>query len=325
MSMLLPPFELHEPTSIKEALALKAAHPDSDWLAGGTDLLPNYKWGVNTKPHVISLARIAEMHELTATRIGARVTLAQIEKSGLLAEHLPVLPKTARLIATPLLRASGTLGGNLLLENRCFFFNQTYLWRKSKDFCLKADGTQCHVIPQKEVCYATFSADLPASLIALDATLHLASASQGERAMPLRDFYHGDGIERNVRADDELVTHVSLPEGAPQWLATYHKLRLRDSFDFPELGVAAAVKMRGDGAVDDLRLVINAVETTPVILDDLKEHLNEGLTPEAIATVADAATQRVRPVKNTNLPPSYRKQMVGVFTKRALNELASHT
>lgn len=321
MSMLLPPFELHEPRTVAEAVRLKAELPESDFVAGGTDLLPNYKWGLNTRKHVISLGRIPEMRELTAERIGALVTLTQIEKSGALAQKLPVLPETARQIATPLLRNSGTLGGNLMLENRCFFFNQTHLWRASVNFCLKADGEQCHVVPQKEKCYATFSADLPAAFMVLGATMDLAGA-EGVRTLSFPEMYNGpDGIRRLAKRPEEMITGVTVPRDAQKWRATYKKLRLRDTFDFPELGIAAAI--RWDGAnVGGFRLVANALETAPVVLDDLGAPLLGGpLTEEAIVDVAKKAEQRVRPVKNTNLPPSYRKAMTRVYVERSLREL----
>lgn len=318
--MLLPPFELHHPTTVKEAVQLKADLPDADFVAGGTDLLPNYKWGLNVRKNVISLARIPELRELSTHRLGALVTLTQIEKSGLLGEKLPVLPMTAKQVATPLLRNAGTLGGNLMLENRCFFFNQTYFWRESKGFCMKADGDKCLVVPQKEKCYATFSADMPAALIALGGTLDLASAN-GERKVPLAAFYEPDGIHRNQRRPEEMVTGVDLPRDATQWRATYKKLRLRDSFDFPELGVAAAIKWDGE-RVGGFRLVANALETTPVILDKLgADIIGRPLGDDAIARIAKDAEAAVRPVKNTYLPPSYRKAMTRVFTERALKEL----
>jgi len=322
MSMLLPPFELHEPTSVKEAVALRARHPDSDYAAGGTDLLPNYKWGLNTRKHVISLARVDELRELSTSRLGALVTLAQIEKSGTLASQLPVLPDAAKQIATPLLRASATLGGNLMLENRCYFFNQTFLWRKSIDFCLKADGTQCHVVPQKEKCYATFSADLPAPLIALGASIELAGA-EGNRSMPLAAFYNGpDGIQRNDLKPGEMVTGVALPRDATSWRASYKKLRLRDSFDFPELGIAVAARFDGE-RLAGLRLVANALDTKPLVLDELgADAVGHALDDAAVKRVAKRVEETVRPVKNTNLPPSYRKAMARVFTERALRAVS---
>lgn len=324
MSMLLPPFELHEPTSVKEAVALKAQYPDSDFVAGGTDLLPNYKWGLNARKHVISLARVGEMREVSTTRVGALVTLQQIEKSSTLAAGLPVLVDTAKQVATPLLRASGTLGGNLMLENRCFFFNQTFLWRKSIEFCLKADGDRCHVVPQKEKCYATFCADMPAALMVLGASIELASARAGTRSLTLPEFYNGpDGIARNAKQADEMITSVTLPKDATQWRASYKKLRLRDSFDFPELGIAAAVRYDGQ-RLSGFRLVANALDTKPVVLDHLGAGaLGKPLLDAEIKAIAKAAEEAVRPVKNTNLPPSYRKAMTRVFTERALRELQS--
>lgn len=321
MSMLLPPFELHEPRSVKDAVRLKHELPDSDFVAGGTDLLPNYKWGVNTRKHVISLARVGELRELSPERLGALVTLTQMEKSGTLAQKLPVLPQTAAQIATPLLRNAGTLGGNLMLENRCFFFNQTHLWRSSIDFCLKADGTQCHVVPQKEKCYATFSADLPAAFMVLGATMDLVSVDAA-RTVTFPQMYSGpDGIHRLDKRPDEMLVGVSVPRDAQRWRATYKKLRLRDSFDFPELGVAAAVRFDGPNLAG-FRLVANALETKPIVLDHLGEPLlGKPLTEEAIVDVAKKAEQSVRPVKNTNLPPSYRKAMTRVYVERALREI----
>lgn len=318
MSMLLPPFELHEPTSVKEAVALRARFPESDFVSGGTDLLPNYKWGLNTRKHVISLARVDELRELSTTRLGALVTLAQVEKSGTLASQLPVLPETAKQVATPLLRASATLGGNLMLENRCYFFNQTFLWRKSIDFCLKADGDRCHVVPQKDKCYATFSADMPAPLIALGASIELAGEG-GTRTMPLSTFYDGpDGIQRNALRPGEMVTGVTLPREATAWRASYKKLRLRESFDFPELGIAAAVRFDSE-RLAAFRLVANALDTKPLVLDRLGDAaLGHPLDEARVKAIAKAAEEAVRPVKNTNLPPSYRKAMTRVFTERAL-------
>ncbi|HLE98239.1 MAG TPA: FAD binding domain-containing protein, partial [Candidatus Thermoplasmatota archaeon] len=184
-----------------------------------------------------------------------------------LREALPVLPTTAAMIASPLLRASGTLGGNLCLDTRCYYFNQGFSWRESKGFCLKADGDVCLVVPQKEKCYATFSADLPAPLIALGARVHLAGPD-GAREMPLKDFYRGDGIERNVRRPDEIVTFVDLPPSARRLRAAYTKLRLRESWDFPELGIAVALRLDGD-RLAECHIVANALETTPRVLDDV--------------------------------------------------------
>jgi 4-hydroxybenzoyl-CoA reductase subunit beta len=317
--MLLPPFQLHEPSTVEEAVRLKAEHPESDWVAGGTDLLPNYKWMLNARPHVISLHRIASLREISPRRIGALATLTQLATHAELRRTLPVLAHTAGLIASPLIRNSGTLGGNLLLENRCFFFNQGYAWRESIDFCLKASGTACHVVPQESKCYATFSADLPGPLIALGAEFELAGP-KGTRRVPASKFYRDDGIDRNEKRPDELLTFVHLPADAGQWRASYQKLRQRDSWDFPELGIAVALRLEGD-RLADLRLVANALECAPKVLDHLgAAHRGQPFTDAVVDEIAAALEQNVRPVKNTNLSPSYRKKMARVFARRALLE-----
>ena len=317
--MLLPPFELHAPETVDEAvrLARDLGAGTFDWIAGGTDLLPNYKWQLNARPNVISLHRIVSLRACGPERLGALVRLREIEESVALREALPVLPTTAAMIASPLLRASGTLGGNLCLDTRCYYFNQGFSWRESKGFCLKADGDVCLVVPQKEKCYATFSADLPAPLIALGARVHLAGPD-GAREMPLKDFYRGDGIERNVRRPDEIVTFVDLPPSARRLRAAYTKLRLRESWDFPELGIAVALRLDGD-RLAECHIVANALETTPRVLDDVAApHLGKPLTDAAIDRIAADVEDAVQPVKNTSYPPSYRKKMARVYTRRAL-------
>lgn len=322
MSMLLPPFQLLEPTSVKEAVEFRQRFPESDWLAGGTDLLPNYKWQLNPRPHVISLHRIDELRSLSARRLGALATLTEIHGNAELWGAAPVVPHTAGTIANPLLRNSGTLGGNLMLENRCFFFNQSLVWRESINFCLKANGTKCHVVPQEDKCYATFSGDLPAPLMALGADFELAGPN-GTRRVPARDFYQNDGIQRHRKEPGELLTFVHLPATARDYRASYQKLRQRDSWDFPELGIAVALRFRGE-ALEEFRLVANALEMAPKILDSLGgPHLGKPLTDQAIDSIAEQVEANVRPVKNTNLSPSYRKRMARVFARRALLEARS--
>lgn len=322
MSLLLPPFELHSPKTVDEAVALARSlgAGNFDWVAGGTDLLPNYKWGLNAKKHVVSLHRVESLRARTPTTLGALARLKEIEEDAALKAALPVIPATAALVASPLLRASATLGGNLSLDNRCFYFNQAYGWRESKGFCLKADGDVCLVVPQKEKCYATFSADLPAPLITLGAEVELVGPA-GARRLPLKDLYAGDGIERHVRRPDEFLAYVHLPASARGMRASYRKLRLRETWDFPELGIAAAARFDG-GRVKELRLVANAVHTVPEVLDRLAEpFLDAPLDDRAVDRLAAAVEDAVQPVKNTSFPPSYRKKMARVFTKRVLRDL----
>ena len=224
-------------------------------------------------------------------------------------------------VATPLVRASGTVGGNLLVETRCFFFNQSYFWRASLGFCLKADGDRCHVVPQKERCYATFSGDLAPALMVLDAEVELAGPD-GRRRLSLRDLYDrdGDGIRRVTLRPGELVVAVHLPRSARGQRGRYKKLRVRPSYDFPELGVAVAGRW-DERRVESLRLAVGGVEPYPRRFDELTDPLVGGpLSPERLVRLAEEVTKRVRPVHNTFLLPDYRRRMVGVYVRRALGE-----
>jgi len=240
--MRMPPFELHTPSSLEEALSLagdlQQSNQEFDWVAGGTDLLPNYKWHLNAKPHVISLAGVPELSELSETHIGAMVRLQDLADSEVV--H-PLVAKVSSMVASVMIRRSGTVGGNICLDTRCFWFNQSEEWRESIEWCYKCDcgtGADCRVIPnQNTQCVATYQADLAPVLMCLGATIHLAGPSQS-RSMPLTEFFELDGITRNVLGPGELVTHLTLPDDVSEWRGDYQKLRQRESWDFPEAGVA---------------------------------------------------------------------------------------
>ena len=325
--MHLDPFQLHHPTTVEEAVGLAGEYAGKfDWIAGGTDLLPNYKMHLNVRPHLVALERVEELRARSLNRIGAGVRLADLERDAAIAAAYPGLVEAVREVATPLVRASATVGGNLLVETRCFFFNQSYFWRQSLGFCLKADGDRCHVVPQKEKCYATFSGDLAPALQVLDASVEIAGPG-GRRSLPLTEMYDakGDGIRRHQLGAGEMVTAVDLPPEARTLRSTYQKLRLRPSFDFPELGLAAAARLDGD-RVEILRLAAGGLETYPQRFDELTAPLvGEHLTPDRIRALADELRRRVRPVHNTSLPPDYRKKMVGVYARRALERLRQGT
>ena len=249
--MLLPEFELHRPRSLAEAAQLAARNAgQADFLGGGTDLLCNYKWGVNARPHVISLGRLPELAGIErradgAWRLGAGVTLHQLETHALLGAAFPGLRESLEKIATPLIRRTATLGGNLMQDARCHFFNQSKFWRNSLGYCLKAEGTVCHVIPQKDICYATYHGDVAPVLMALDASLRLVSAT-GERTLKLQEFFGGEGRVKHCKRPDEIVSEILIPAGAEALRTGYAKLRYRDAFDFPALGIAAGLKLDGD-------------------------------------------------------------------------------
>jgi 4-hydroxybenzoyl-CoA reductase subunit beta len=318
--MHLDPFELHRPTSVAETVELARRWPGAfDYLAGGTDLLPNYKMHLNLRPHLVALEDVAELRDRSVERIGAMVRLADVERDPVLAEAYPALAEAVREVATPLVRASATVGGNLLLETRCFFFNQSEFWRQSLGYCLKADGDRCHVVPQKEKCYATFSGDLAPVFLALEAEVEIAGPD-GPRSVPLDALYDakGDGIHRHTLKPGDLVVAVRLPPAARTRASAYRKLRVRPSFDFPELGIAAAASVE-DGRWSALRLAAGGLETYPKRFDALTDPLvGETVSADRIRSLAEEVRRQVRPVHNTFLAPDYRKKMAAVFVRRAL-------
>lgn len=318
--MILPAFKLHQPQTVPEAIAIaQACQGDFDFIAGGTDLLPNYKMRLNPRGHVISLARIADLREISPTCIGAMARLRHVIANASLQHALPVIPHTARQIASPLLQASGTVGGNLLLDTRCYYFNQSWFWRNSKGYCLKAEGSDCLVVPQKSVCYATYSGDLAPVFMVLGATLVL-QGPEGRREVPCENFFTHDGITRNVKLPEEILTHVLLPAAAQSLQAGYLKLRVRDSMDFPVLGVAVAIRLN-QRTIARLRVALTGVATTPLLFDEVTEAVvGDQLTENLIDGLADDIMNRVTPYRNVALSPQYRKAMIAVFIRRLLHK-----
>lgn len=323
--MHLDSFELHRPSTVGETLRLAAEWSGKfDYLAGGTDLLPNYKMHINLKPHLISLDAVSELSGHSLERIGAMERLAELERDPEFLRAYPSVADAVREVATPLVRSSGTIGGNLLVETRCFFFNQSYFWRESLGFCLKADGDRCHVVPQKERCYATFSGDLAPALLVLDAEVEVAGPD-GRRRFPLADLYdaQGDGIRRLKIRPGELLVAVHLPPKSRTLRGRYRKLRVRPSYDFPELGVAVAGAW-DDRRVESLSVALGGVEPYPRRFDALTEALvGTTLSEEHVRALSESITRAVRPVHNTFLLPDYRRRMVAVYVRRAIAEARS--
>jgi len=242
----LPEFQLSRPRTIKEAVHLLEQHvPNAQILAGGTDLIPSLKQRLFTPAQVIDIRGIDELRGIRAlpgggVEIGALTTISNIEDSGFIASKFPVLHSAAGNVASPILRNMGTLGGNLCLDTRCVWYNQSLQWRKSCGFCLKKDGKVCHVAPGSEVCWAVFSGDLAPSLLCLNAEIEIVGPL-GFRRIPLAEFYGNDGIERIHLERFEILTRVIIPDEFSGWKGSYQKLRLRGSIDYPLAGVAIAM------------------------------------------------------------------------------------
>jgi len=321
----MPPFNLHVPSTLDEALSkaseLSSAGKEYDWISGGTDLIPNYKWHINTKKDVISLSGVDELYVMEPLRIGAMVSLQEIVESD--SVH-PLISQAASKIASVMIRRSATLGGNICLDTRCFWFNQTEEWRESIDWCHKCDcgtGADCRVIPnQNDLCVATYQADLAPVLMCLGATIHLSSLDES-RSMPISEFFRLDGMTRNVLKKGEIVTQITFPEDVFEWEGDYQKLRQRESWDFPEAGVAVTWRREG-GVIEDLRVATTGLESVPVLHTEQAMEALEGWDgKDSVTKLSESVKRSVKPVLNTWYPPSYRKKMVKVLTRRACSAL----
>src|SRR5689334_20396466 len=310
--MRLPKFRWYAPATMKEALRIKAGEGEaSAYVAGGTDLYPNMKRRQQTPAVVIGLSRIAALRRLRAGAggavIGACVPLSEIEHHRKIRRTYPGLAHAIAEISTPPLRNMGTLGGNLLLDTRCNYYDQNYEWRQAIDFCMKKDGRICWVAPASPRCLAVQSADSVPVLIALGATALLASPEE-TREVPVEALYRNDGIDYLAKRPGELLTEIRVP--APGgWEASYRKLRRRGAFDFPVLSVGAAVRREG-GAVIEARIVLGAVSSAPVRAAEAERLLvGRVLDEDAIRAAAEAAAGPSRPMDNTDFSFLWRKDM----------------
>jgi len=321
--MRLPWFGFRSPATIDEAAKIMAGEgPQAMLIAGGTDLLPNMKRRHQTPSTLVSLARIEALKKITngsGATLGAGLTLNEIVANPMVREKYAGLYQAAAQVATVHLRNMGTLGGNLCLDTRCNYYNQNYEWRKAIDFCLKKDGGICWVATASKRCVATSSTDCAPALIALGASVRLVSA-QGERDVALPDLYRNDGIDYLARRPDEILTEVRLPP-AEGWRSSYWKLRRRGAFDFPVLGVAAAVKAARDGTVEEARIALGAVSSRPLLARAGELLVGRTLSDTAIAEVAKKVASVAKPMDNTDLDLYWRKDVVPEFVGYALREI----
>jgi len=321
----LPDFDYLAPRSLDEAATLLAEHGARAMVvAGGTDLYPNMKRRQQEPALLIGLRGIHDLRKIVEAdddmlQIGPTASLHAVASHLVVRQHLPALAAAASLVSTPHLRRMGTLGGNLCLDTRCTYYDQNYHWRKSIDFCMKKDGAICWVAPNSRRCWAISSSDTAPVAVALRARLGLVSAT-GSRSVDAAEFFRDDGIDYLTRRQDEILASIDMPLQAG-WRMTYEKLRRRGSFDFPILGVAAAARLE-DGLVQDVRLVLGAVGSSPVDQSALAQQLI-GQKPllEAIKAVAAEAYKGARPLDNTDLNYAWRKKMARVYVERALSRV----
>ncbi|HLZ41706.1 MAG TPA: FAD binding domain-containing protein [Candidatus Sulfotelmatobacter sp.] len=326
--MSLPQFKLLRPRSVEEAVAHLAEHKGNiRVLAGGTDLIPSMRQKLFEPEYVLDVRGIWAMRGIklgaeAGVEIGALTSLRAIERSQYLRQHYPVLTEAASTVASPVLRNMGTIGGNICLDTRCLWYNQSLTWRKGCGFCIKKDGDLCHVAPGGTKCWAAFSGDTPPALLCLHAEIEIASAS-GTRRIPLHDFYTGLGDTYRRLQPHELVTRVFLPASSADYRGVYRKLRVRGSIDYPLAGIAVVMK-RSNGHVADARIGITAVNPAPLLVEGATALLAGKLIDDSLAEAAgDLAAKTAKPLTTSALTPEYRREMIRVFTKRAVLAAAS--
>jgi 4-hydroxybenzoyl-CoA reductase subunit beta len=324
--MRLPKFEYRMPHNIAETVKIMAdAGPKGQYVAGGTDLYPNMKRRQQVPQTVISVMRLPELTSITGDgksglRVGAAVTLTDLCEHRIIDRDYPVVASAARTISTPILRNMGTVGGNLLLDTRCNYYDQNYEWRKGINFCLKKDGDVCWVAPGSSKCWAVQSSDLVPVMVAIGARFRLFS-TLGERVVEAAGFYNDDGIDYLHKRPDELLVNIELPP-TNGWRASYQKLRRRGAFDFPVLGVAAWTKLAKSGVVEDARIILGGIAPAPVEIKEGQQALiGQALNEERMQAAAEAAYVKARPLDNTDFVYQWRKQMARQYTLRALREL----
>jgi 4-hydroxybenzoyl-CoA reductase subunit beta len=328
--MRAPRFRYHVARSIDDAAAALAdTGPGARLLAGGTDLIPNLKRRQDAAELLVSLRRIDAMRGIASngeTVIGAGTSIADVARSNVIRELHPALFRAAGFVASPLIRNTATLGGNLCLDTRCNYFNQTLEWRKAIGFCLRGsfgcaedkplpDGV-CWVAPSSTRCWAIASSDTAPALIALGARVTLRSV-HGERDIALEELYADDGAQPLAKRAEEIVTAIRIPSHDVR--STYWKLRRRGSIDFPVLGVAAAIRFGPHGEVADARVVLGAVASHPLLVPE--SLVGRRLTDDVIDEFAESAARYAKPLDNADFQMTWRKSVARSYVAGALREL----
>ena len=320
----LTPFTLLRPGTAAEAAALLAATPGARLVAGGTDVLPNLRHGLGHPSALVDLTAIAELRVLDVTgggvTLGACVTLREVAAHAGLRRTLPALAAAALTVAGPAHRTAATVGGNLCLDTRCVFYNQSAWWRAANAYCLKHGGDTCHVAPQGRRCHAAFSGDLAPALLAHEAEVAIAGAA-GVRRMPLADLYVDDGAAHLALGEGEVLCAVHVPSQPARARAGYRKARVRGAIDFPLAGVAARVVVV-DGCVADLRIALTGTNARPFLVEGIAPLLGQPAGDEMLAALGKLVGKQASPMRTTATASNYRRLAAVALAQRLVRELA---
>ena len=320
----MPEFTLHRPHTAAEAIKLKAYDSTSRYLAGGTDMIVNVRRGIEMPETMIDLTAIADIAEIATDgdglRIGAGVKLADLAVDETIIREYPAVAQAAASVAGPTHRAYGTIGGNLCLDTRCLFYNQSQWWRESNNFCLKHKGDVCHVAPGGKRCFAAFSGDVAPAMMVYEAKIDLEGPN-GSRTIPLADLYRDDGMDHLTLEQDELLVSIRLPKAGPGAVSAYEKSRVRGSIDFPLAGCAVRLT-EDDGKIADLRIALTAVNPYPQMVNGLADFIGKALDDDALDAISELVRKQAKPMRTTTVRPWYRRRVVGALARKLTVRLA---
>ena len=325
--MRLPDFQYAAPESLEDLVEILKSPPgEIRMMAGGTDLLPSMKQGLHSPHTLVLLSRLPVLKriafdERSGLSIGPMVTLRELETAPVIQERYPVISRAAGLVGSPQLRHMGTLGGNLNLDTRCFYYNQSPSWRRCRPVCVKAGGDTCNAIGGGKKCFAAFSGDLAPALIALGASVKLLTG-EGERVVPLEEYYTGNGAKPFDRKGDELMTSIEVPPPREGTICLYRKFAIRKAIDFPLAGVAIMVEWGTGGICQDAGIVLGGVASSPLKVEAASALLKgERLESDLVERAAEQVFKAAKPVANLASTPSYRRLMVRELAKNALSRI----
>ena len=320
----LPDFELLRPATLDDALRL-LARDGTMALGGGTDLLPNLRRGLGAPQRLVDLAALRGLDTLEARdrrwRLGAGVTLATLARHAVLAQALPALAQAAGEVAGPGHRSAATLGGNLCQDTRCVFYNQSAWWRAANGYCLKREGSVCHVAPQGQRCHAAYAGDLAPALLAYGAEVELLSA-RGRRRIALQALYRDDGAAHLTLDGGELLVAIDVPQPAPGSASAYRKVRVRGAMDFPLAGVAVSLRLH-EGVLAELAVGLSGTNSRPLLLDGTEALLGQPVNEASLRALGKLVQQQVSPMRSTVTAANHRRLVAATTAQRLVQELAA--
>ena len=323
MTSPIPNFTLTRPRDVESAVAARGQNPSSLFLAGGTDLIVNLRHGLEQPNELIDLSAIDELHEMSISgsgiHIGACTNLVAVAEAPVIRERYGAVAEAAAAVASVGARSLATLGGNLCLQTRCIYYNQSEWWRRSNNYCLKRDGSTCHVAPQGQRCHAAFSGDIAPALMVLDARVEIAGKTR-RRRIPLADLYREDGRAHLVLDADELLVSVHLPADPPP--SRYAKARVRGAIDFPLAGAAVALAVENE-RVALLRVGLTGTNSRPFLLQGTEALLGRALDTEALRQLESLVQKQVQPMRTTTASAQYRRLAAAALVGRLSSSLAA--